>query len=112
MNNMPVPYKGGYIEKTSAPVPMIRESTIHGRVLNYKKEQSSMVGQAREGGLSSNTFDRIYPRIEFWKREEYYLTVGRVQNVVESYVLNIINRSWYYDGGKNVENEDEMEEYV
>ena len=81
----------------------------HGVIM---KEASSLVGQARQGGLSSSSYDRIYPRIPFWKREEYYLTVGRVQNVVESYVLNIINRSWYYDGGKDVENEGEMEEYV
>jgi hypothetical protein len=114
MNNMPLPYKGGYTDKVAVPsTESIRQASgVHGRVLNYKKEQSSLVGQARQGGLSSNNFDRIYPRIEFWKREEFYLTVGRVQNVVESYVLNIINRSWFYDGGKDVENEGEMEEYV
>jgi hypothetical protein len=41
--------------------------------------------------------DRIPPRIEFWKRIEFYLTIGRVQNVVESYVLDIMNRQFYYD---------------
>lgn len=70
------------------------DSGVYGRVL---AEKSSKVSPPRRGGLSSSNFDRIYPRIEFWKREEYYLTVGRVQNVVESYVLDIINREWYYD---------------
>lgn len=70
---------------------------IYGRMVAVKKEQSSFVGGARRGGLSSSSTDRIIPRIEFWKRQQFYLTVGRVQNVVETIVLNIINREWYYD---------------
>ena len=99
MNNSPMPYKGS-IEKVAVATPTpstIRESVVHGKILQYKQEQSSLVGQARRGGLSSSNFDRIFPRVPFWKRMEYYLTVGRVQNVVESYVLDIINREWYYD---------------
>ena len=68
-------------------------------VYGSKIEQSSLVGPARRGSLSSASLNRIIPRIEFWKREEFYLTVGRVQNVVETLVLNIINREWYYDSG-------------
>jgi len=71
----------------------------YGRMLGYKKEQSSDAGNARVGGLNMSNFNRIRPRIDFWKREEYYLTVGRVQNVTEAFVLNIINREWYYDAG-------------
>jgi len=71
-----------------------------------KQEQSSKAGNIRRGGLSGNILDRIYPRIEFWKRMEFYLTVGRVQNVVESFVLNIQNREHYYDSKE----EGELEE--
>lgn len=68
---------------------------------SIKKEQSSSQTSSRNrGGLASAQNDRIYPRIEFWKRHEYYLTIGRVQNVTESYVLNIINREWYYDSAE------------
>jgi len=64
MNNSPMPYKGS-TEKVAVATPTpstIRESVIHGKILQYKKEQSSLVGQARRGGLSSSNFDRIYPR--------------------------------------------------
>jgi len=71
-----------------------------------KKETSSLAGNVRRGGLSGNTYDRIYPRIEFWKRMEFYLTVGRVQNVVESFVLNIQNREHYYDSKEEGEIEE------
>ena len=96
------------------PTPTaIRESVpaIHGAILKHRNEDSSLVGQARPGGLSSASFDRIYPRIDFWKRMEYYRTVGRVQNVVESYVLDIINRAWFYDAGNNEDSQDQ-EEYI
>jgi len=71
--------------------------SVYGKMLGGKAEQSSLVGGARRGSLSSANLNRILPRIEFWRRQEFYLTVGRVQNVAESYVLNIINREWYYD---------------
>lgn len=70
---------------------------FHGVKLNEKTLTSS----PRRGGLSSSNLDRIPPRIEFWKRMEYYLTIGRIQNVVESYVLDIINREHYYDAGQD-----------
>jgi len=68
-----------------------------GHRVEQKSGQSSLVGQPVQGGLGSGTSNRIRPRIEFWKRQQFYLTVGRVQNVTESYVLNLINREWYYD---------------
>lgn len=83
--------------------------SIHGAVV--KAEDSSLVGNPRPGGLSGTNWDRIYPRIEFWKRQEFYLTVGRVQNVVESYVLDTQNREHYYDQGKN-QDEEEIDEYI
>ncbi len=109
MSNTPVPYQGSN-EKVGVAVPSkeaIRSAGgIHGVKLAHRTEQSSLVGQARPGGLSSSSFDRIYPRIDFWKRMEYYRTVGRVQNVVESYVLDIINREWFYDAGDNEDEQD------
>ncbi len=104
MNNSPMPYKGiasPSVEKVGVAKPnpsQIRATGVHGVKLKHHREfDSSFVGSARRGGLSSGNFDRIFPRIEFWKRMEFYLTVGRVQNVVESYVLDIINREWFYD---------------
>lgn len=73
--------------------PSTRIKKIHG----VRLEQSSKASSQRHNGLSSSNMDRIPPRVEFWKRMEYYLTIGRVQNVVESYVLDIMNREWYYD---------------
>jgi hypothetical protein len=84
------------------------KSAIHGRVLAHR-EDSSLVGNTRPGGLSGTNWDRIYPRVEFWKRMEFYRTVGRVQNVVESYVLDIINREHFYDAGNNEDSEDYKE---
>jgi len=83
------------------------KKSFYGKLINRaKKEQSSLAGNVRRGGISGNTFDRIYPRIEFWKRMEFYLTVGRVQNVVESFVLNIQNREHYYDSKEEGEIEE------
>jgi len=77
----------------------IGKPPVYGKQLTrVKKEATSAAGNIRMGGLMSGTFNtRVRPRIEFWKRQQFYLTVGRVQNVTESYVLNIINREWYYD---------------
>lgn len=69
--------------------------------IGRRLEEKSLAGSPRRGGLSSSNFDRIPPRIEFWKRMEYYLTIGRVANAVESYVLDIINREHYYDAGQH-----------
>jgi len=70
---------------------------FYGKLLAEK----SLAGSPRRGGLSSSNLDRIPPRIEFWKRQEFYLTIGRIANVVESYVLDIINREHYYDAGQD-----------
>jgi len=84
---------------SAATATVTVHSPLYGKMMQYKKEQSSDAGNARVGGLNMSNFNRIRPRIDFWKREEYYLTVGRVQNVTEAFVLNIINREWYYDAG-------------
>lgn len=57
--------------------------------------------KAASGSHLSAFDNRIPPRIQFKERENFYLSIGRVQNVTESMVLDIINREWYYDVGKN-----------
>jgi len=90
----------------AAPSHESISGAVHGKIA---REQSSLVGNARPGGLSATSFDRIYPRVDFWKRMEFYRTVGRVQNVVESYVLDIINREHFFDAGNNEDTEDYKE---
>lgn len=108
MGSMPVPYKGGQSVAVPSTESIKAATHIHGKVLS---EASSFVGNTRPGGLSGTNWDRIYPRIEFWKRMEFYRTVGRVQNVVESYVLDLRNREHFYDAGKNEEKQD-MDEFI
>jgi len=96
---------GGRKLKSTSKSPRRKADTstptveVYGKKFEYKRESSSDAGNSRVGGLNMSNFNRIRPRIDFWKREEYYLTVGRVQNVTESFVLNLINREWYYDAG-------------
>ena len=47
----------------------------------------------------------VPPLISFAQCQEYYLTVGKVQNTVESFVAQIINRDWYFES----ENEQTIE---
>ena len=78
-------------------MPLAVLPNAYGKMMAYHKE-SSLAGNSRQGGLGGGGLaQRIRPRIDFWKRHEYYLTVGRVMNVTEAFVLNIINREWYYD---------------
>lgn len=56
------------------------------------------------GGLVTNGGFREEPHIPFDKRVEFYMTVGKIQNVVDAMVLDITNRSFFFkdttDGGK------------
>ena len=64
---------------------------IYGKVIKDEAKSSKV----------NNNFDgRIMPIVEFKKCKEYYNTIGRVQNVTESFVLDIINRDWHFDGDK------------
>lgn len=102
-----VKLKSGKTTKSNGPrAGYGTPAKTYGKQLSMKKEASSNAGNIRQGGLMTGTNEqRIRPRIEFWKRQQFYLTVGRVQNVTESYVLNILNREWYYDAGKPEEAE-------
>jgi len=100
MNNRSIGAKKGWTtrrENLNKKTMASMGKKIHGKKLSEK----SLAGSPRRGGLSSSNLDRIPPRIEFWKREEFYLTIGRIANVVESYVLDIINREHYYDAGQD-----------
>ncbi len=56
------------------------------------------------GGLVTNGGFREQPHIPFDKRIEFYMTVGKIQNVVDAMVNDITNRSFFFkdttDGGK------------
>ncbi|MGH9992383.1 MAG: phage portal protein family protein [Nitrososphaera sp.] len=41
----------------------------------------------------------VKPEVDFSVCYEYYRTVGKVQNAVESYIAEILSRDWYFDGG-------------
>jgi hypothetical protein len=45
---------------------------------------------------------RIEPNPSFKKAQEYYCSSPRIFNVVESNVLEVINREWYYDGDEKL----------
>jgi hypothetical protein len=40
----------------------------------------------------------VRPEVEFKTALEYYRTVGKVQNSVETYVAEILSRDWYFEG--------------
>jgi hypothetical protein len=60
-------------------------------------EKGSSKASSKAGNILDN---RIYPDIPFHKAKEYYKSIGRVQNVTDSFVWDIVNRGWYYDGNE------------
>jgi len=81
-----------------------------GALVKSKGEASSDAGNSSStGNLLEN---RIPPPIPFKKRKEFYKSIGRVQNVTDAFVLDIINRGWYFDDdGKYPEQLKQMEEW-
>lgn len=78
---MKIPIISRYLEK----------QPVHGKLVAQKKYH--------EATRVKNTFDnRISPDIPFQKRFDYYKSVPRLQNTVDSIVLDVLNRDWYYDG--------------
>jgi len=58
------------------------------------------------GKPSSQVSDFYVPYVvppfgSFIQCQEYYRTVGKVQNVIDSIVANIINREWYFESDKD-----------
>jgi len=73
--------------------PHRQERTTYDRTFNQ-----SQVSNASTAFIVGNFASRrITPDIPFLKMREYYETVGRVQNVVDSMVDNVINREWFFD---------------
>lgn len=56
-------------------------------------KQSSKVSDTNYAGYQSV----IMPEIDFRSAYRYYTTIGKVQNVVDSYVHEILSRDWYYE---------------
>lgn len=57
------------------------------------------------GKPSSQVSDFYVPYVvppfgSFIQCQEYYRTIGKVQNVIDSMVANIINREWYFESDK------------
>lgn len=46
----------------------------------------------------------IRPEVEFRTCYEYYRTIGKVQNAVESFLSQILSRDWYFDGEEKAVN--------
>ncbi|AIC16939.1 phage portal protein family protein [Nitrososphaera viennensis] len=42
----------------------------------------------------------VRPEVDFQTCYEYYRTIGKVQNAVESYVAEILSRDWYFEGAQ------------
>jgi hypothetical protein len=76
------------------------ERTTYDRTFN----QSKVTNASSDMLIGNFAARRITPDLPFLKMREFYETVGRVQNVVDTMVDNIINREWFFDdttdGGK------------
>jgi hypothetical protein len=64
-----------------------------------KRELYGATIHAGQGSLVSGfPYPYVRPEVDFATCYEYYRTVGKVQNAVESYVAKILSRDWYYEG--------------
>jgi hypothetical protein len=61
---------------------------------------SEMDESSKSSNVTSNTIFNGWtlPPVPFSRCEEYYQTVGKVTNAVESFISQVINRDWYFDG--------------
>lgn len=50
--------------------------------------------------MSGDYYPYVRPEVDFATCYEYYRTIGKVQNAVESYVSEILSRDWYFEGDK------------
>lgn len=74
------------------------EQTNNERTTYNRTFSSSQVSnQSPENIIGNFSGRRIQPDIPFLRMREYYETIGRVQNVVDSMVDNVINREWFFD---------------
>jgi hypothetical protein len=70
------------------------EHAFAGALVKMTEASTNAGSSSSTGNLLEN---RIPPPIPFKKRKEYYKSIGRVQNVTDSFVHDIINRGWYFD---------------
>jgi len=77
-----------------------QEKTTYSRTF----DQSKVTNASSDMIVGNFAARRITPDLPFLKMREFYETIGRVQNVVDSMVDNVINREWFFDdttdGGK------------
>jgi len=73
--------------------------------LRFWKKQEIYGVTLSEPGTSSQVSGDYYPyvrpEVDFATCYDYYRTIGKVQNAVESYVSEILSRDWYFEGDKN-----------
>lgn len=50
--------------------------------------------------VSDDLYQYVRPEVDFATCYEYYRTVGKVQNAVESYVSQVLSRDWYFEGSQ------------
>jgi hypothetical protein len=68
-----------------------KKQEIYGATLS----DAAPVGSSQ---ISDNSYQYVRPEVDFGTCYEYYRTVGRVQNAVESYVSQVLSRDWYFEG--------------
>jgi hypothetical protein len=72
--------------------------------LRFWKKQEIYGTTISEAAGSSQVSDNslyyqyVRPEVDFKTCYEYYRTIGRVQNAVESYVSQVLSRDWYFEG--------------
>jgi len=98
----------GILDKISSAFTLKKENFIfnetvsdpfdpmrHGSV-NEAIKQSSKVSDLNYNGYQYV----IQPEVPFRTAYKYYTTIGKVQNVVDSFVAAILARDWYFDGNE------------
>ena len=91
----------GLFDRLRAPKPVL-EKHVYGVVIPEVTEEPSSKISAPGGYV--NTYE--YPDIPFSVAGEYYKTIGKVQNAVDSTVSKIITRDWYYAPTDENDNQD------
>lgn len=73
-----------------------RKQEIYGATIS----EATRPGSSQVSDSSSCQYVR--PEVDFSTCYEYYRTVGKVQNAVESYVSHVLSRDWYFEGPQEV----------
>ena len=69
-------------------------------IFREEKVTGAVIKEAHSSTHTDYNISRDYavpPTVQFSKCMEYYLTVGKVQNVIESFISQIINRDWFWE---------------